>query len=501
MAKFANLNISAQSKTLSETCTYTTAELPVLGADVNLDGYGDIVQLFNFSVDKFSLRKETGLYDVSATDGLEDKLNSDISISDLASSSTASDYFGALFDGAGIEANSVFDDFKPTGIKVKDSTTKKWVCNETYASALQKIFGWTSIIPTRVINVFRRGSGLTALQRGKEYNDDIDVTGYCDEVVYEYSKMNLLFSSSKAYYLTGDNSDTKSDDSTDTSDPNTYLSGQFTDDNNQQTLNYRYGLLTSESFLSTDGTINSTTTYTYSAIYPPANMLSKVLTRTENPNTTVPDPSTITSFPYKVVTKIVNSSSLTNTMAENGSDLVGSTEEIQTTTTGYNITDKSGTTVAFTDEETHSSSTIYSDMGQGQWSVTTYKDTKLTGSQVVTGNPGAKASPYSIKTNSTMASRKGKHVKTARTKLSGKFAGSMNINVSDQDTISSVAADIESLNGKTQERVTLVYHGSKFIDYTSKIVYNGNKYYLDGNNITIDPDNGTKQALVLLRWY
>lgn len=210
---------------------------------------------------------------------------------------------------------------------------------------------------------------------------------------------------------------------------------------------------------------------------------------------------TADKVPFKVVTQVVNTSTLTNTMADNGKDLISSKEIISSVTTGYNITDVNGTQVSFSETEDHTSETLYSDMGQGQWSVTTYKDSKLTGSQVVTGNPGAKASPYGIKNNSTMASRKGKHVKVARVALSGKFAGAMQINVSDKDTLTRIASAISSLNGKTQEVVTLDYYGSELVDFGKTVTFDGNVYYLESNSINVTTDRGVKQSLNIVRWY
>ena len=462
-------------------------------------------QTFNFYVVSCRYRKG-GIYDITADRNLTSRLNTDLSASDVPSTAGASELASTLIGLMDLTASVSIDDWMPTGIKVKDSSTNKWVCNETYSSALAKIFGWTDILPTLLVNVYQRGNTIYCRQRGKETGTvilDESLVNY-ESLNYEWSKMLLLFGSDKTYYLTGDVVDAGSDSSTDATDPTTYLSGQFTDNSGQQTLNYSYGLLKTEAFTSTDNTITSSTTYDYSKIYPPANLLTKTMTRTEQPSVTLPTDWTTVTLPYKVVTKIVNTSALTNTMADNGSDLLISREEINTVTTGYNVTDTNGTQVAFTDTETHVSETRYSDMGQGQWSVTTYKDSKLTGSQVTTGNPGAKASPYSIKTNSTMRSRRGSHVTAPRVELPGKFGGSMQVNVSDKATLSRIVTAIQDLSNKTQERVTLEYHGGELVDFGKTITFGGNVYFLDGNTISQEAERGVtavKQSLSLVRWY
>jgi hypothetical protein len=495
----SNVVISLQSKTLSDTLTAVSTEKIVPGTTVSRTILG---QDFNFTVDSCRYKKG-GTYDVTGSYDISSRLNTDLSASDVPSTASASELASTLIGLMDLAVSVSIDDWMPTGIKVKDSSTNKWVCNETYSSALAKIFGWTDILPTLLVNVYQRGNTIYCRQRGKETGTvilDESLVNY-ESLNYEWSKMLLLFDSDKTYYLTGDVVDARSDSSTDATDPTTYLSGQFTDNSGQQTLNYSYGLLKTEAFTSTDNTITSSTTYDYSKIYPPANLLTKTMTRTEQPSVTLPTDWTTVTLPYKVVTKIVNTSALTNTMADNGSDLLISREEINTVTTGYNVTDTNGTQVAFTDTETHVSETRYSDMGQGQWSVTTYKDSKLTGSQVVTGNPGAKASPYSIKTNSTMRSRRGSHVTAPRVELPGKFGGSMQINVSDKDTLTRIADAISNLNGKTQERVTLDYYGSELVDFRKTVTFDGNVYYLESNNISVTTDRGIKQSLNIVRWY
>jgi hypothetical protein len=497
MATLQNINISLQAKTISDTFNASSVDRPTLSSTISKTILG---QDFSFTVKEVHYNKNTGMYDITGTYDIDSLMNEDITLDDISSSASASDIFDSIVGNMGKSANSNFSGYTPTGLKHKDSTTNKWVCNETYSSALQKLFGWTDIVPSTLVNVFERGSNIYALQRGNE-SGTTDITGYCGNVVYTWSLLNLLYNSTKAYYLTGELNDSNSNDSTDVSDGTTYLSGQFTDNSGQQTLNYSYGLLKTDNFASTDGTITSTTTYDYSTIYPPANLLSKITTRTELPVVVVPPDLTAVTLPYRIVTKIVNTSDLVHTISNNGKDLVESTENTSTTTTGYNITDTSGTQVPFEEKESHSSSTIYSDMGQGQWSVTTYKDTKITGSQIVTGNPGAKASPYSIRYNSTMQSRKGKHVKAKRVEIGGKFAGNMQINVSDSDTLERVVSAINDLNGRTLEKVNLTYYGKTIIDFLKTITYNGNVYYLESNNISETPDKSIIQVLNMVRWY
>lgn len=498
----ANLRwqINLQSKTLTDTLSYQSVDAPSLTGHTTRNVLG---RLFTFYPSEYHYDEKTKLYEVSANIHLEMLLNADFSASGLSLTAGASDVANALLGSIGTVSCN-FDDFTPVGIKTIDSTTNKAVCNETYGSALQKLFGWTDIIPTTLVNVFirfsSRGPSVHCLQRGYE-SGIVDITGYCADVVRSYKLMRLLFSSNKKYYLTGEVNDTPDKTSTTESDGDMLISGQFTENSGQQTLTYAHGLLTSEAFNSTDGTITSTATYDYSATFPPANLLTKTTSRTENPDLSgVPTSFTDSQLPYKVVVKRVNTSVLTNTMATNGVDLIQSTEQVtvETTTRTYTTTDAQFTDSTAT--ENHTTTTYYSDMLQGQWSVVVYKDGVLQSNQVVTGNPGAKASPYSIKQHSTYRSRRGGKKMATKVELSGKFAGSMSINVSDSDTISRIADAIESLNGQVQETVTLTYYGTVLVDFLKRVAYKSNVYYLDSNTISITPQ-GTRQQLTLVRWY
>jgi len=349
-----------------------------------------------------------------------------------------------------------------------------------------------------LVNVFERGSNIYFLQRGHETGT---VTLNPSECFYPndvYKKMELLYPSNNDYYLTGDLPDNfNPNTSVDPEEGQTLISGVFTVGENTQT--FSYGLLTSEAFASTDNTKIGTTTYNYNTFYPPANLVSKTAQLVETKVNVQPE-LTSSNIPYRVVESVTNNSILENTFATNGRDLIKSTETIITTTKGFNYVDVSGSEQAFADEvATVVNETIYSDMGQGHWGVATYRDGVLTNTQIVTGNPGAKASPWAIKDNSTYSGHANK-VGPKRVKLSGRFSGSMNINVSDLSTLERIRSAINSLNGKTEEKISLTYFGNTFCDFMNKITWRGNSYYLESNTIHQAPEQTTQQ-ITIVRWY
>lgn len=491
---YLNYNINLQSKTISDNISATSTTEPTLDTSTAVSVHGTA---FTFKIDEYSHNEVRGLYSITGSYDFASRLNDDLAESSFSASQSASSLLSNVVGKIAKETVSHFDDFTPTGLLVKSGT--KWVTYETYGSALQKIFGWTSIIPTTQVNVFERGGTIYAIQRGHEPNAAVDITGYCGNVSRNYKTMWLLFNANHDYYLTGEAIDTNQDTDTGAA-PDTLYSGVRTDNNNQTTLTYSYGLLRSEHFASTDGTVTSDTTYSYSNFYPPSNLTSKTMTRTETLSPEIPE-LTESMLPYKVITKKVTTTTLINSLAINGKDLIQSDETTSIVSSGYNIVKVDGTTGTLPDEtESHTTSTTYSDLGQNQWVVSSYKDGEFSNSQVVTNNPGCKATPFAVKTGSTLRSRKGGHILPPRVNLGNKFAGNLNINVSDITTLYRIAAAINDLNGKTQEKITLDYYGSAVIDFLAMVTYKGNNYYLDANNITVTPTM-TKQSLTLLRWY
>lgn len=454
--KYRDINISLKSKTISDTVSCAVAEVP---ASINISVLG---QTFSFDVDEQYYNQITGLYDITGSYSLQDKLNLDIN----GRSSPVIDFTD---DAQSIVSKTIqklsktpvlhFDDFSPTGLKASDSNSD-CVCDETFSSLLQKVFGWTDIVPTTLVNVFQRGNNIYCLQRGKELGT-VTIADAVGTPTIRRQTLNLIYPSHKNYYLTGELKDYTSNNSSDGDNPDTLVSGTFTSGEN--TLTYAYGLLTGESYASGDGTKTGTTAYDYSGFYPPANLTGKTITQTETITPDIPE-LTLGMLPYRVVTSVVNSAVTANTYATNGRDLIKSVETTTTTTTGYNIVDLDNGQDPFTEVEESITETRYTDMGQGFWAVVVYRSGLFVSSQTVTGNPGGRATPYAIKRNSTVGGRS--NVLPKRVQLSGKFAGNMRIGVSDLSTLQRIAAAIEALHGKTEERVSLKYFGPNFCDFT-----------------------------------
>ena len=70
--KYRDINISLKSKTISDTVSCAVAEVP---ASINISVLG---QTFSFDVDEQYYNQITGLYDITGSYSLQDKLNLDI---------------------------------------------------------------------------------------------------------------------------------------------------------------------------------------------------------------------------------------------------------------------------------------------------------------------------------------------------------------------------------------------------------------------------------------
>jgi hypothetical protein len=117
----SNVVISLQSKTLSDTLTAVSTEKIAPGTTVSRTILG---QDFNFTVDSCRYKKG-GTYDVTGSYDISSRLNTDLSASDVSASAGASSLASTLIGLMGKTASVSIDDWTPTGIKVKDSTTNK----------------------------------------------------------------------------------------------------------------------------------------------------------------------------------------------------------------------------------------------------------------------------------------------------------------------------------------------------------------------------------------
>lgn len=353
-----------------------------------------------------------------------------------SSSLTAAGHARMIADGIGKSLHISIDDFIPS--------TSYSGTGATYQNIISGLFGWLDNLPQRCINVFIRGDDLYILQRGKESNS-IDITGT------HHSRPQIDRHFMRSVWSGKGSSSARSVEV----EPEPY-SGTVKFGNSSVT--YSNGLVTEEVSEVSGGT--ETTVYSYS--------IDDYLT---GKITTTADSTITTSYDY----------------ASTGNDKYLATE----TEVTVSNKDSSDTTTRITQH-------VY--LGNGWYGTTTYQDGERQGSSVGQGRPGGKASKYLIDQSNTNL---GSTYPSDDSSMFGTALFDTDFPVASRDTgtLITLTQSIEWLNRKTEERISMdIWQYSHVIDFTDRIIYNGNVYYLESNTISRSPRE-LKQSIEIVRWY
>ncbi len=420
--------ITMESKTLSDTFIVETTK-PLQINDAVQGNFLDYA--YNFLVEETSQQEDlqtiTGMYDV-------DLMLCTPIIYTIPTGAKASRHAQAIADALGKSAVIRVDDFV--------STADFSSVGATYKNIISSLFGWTSSLPQRQINVFLRGDRLYFIQRGKE-NERIEITEPHSRPVIRRKIIRSMWASAAG------------------NDIGTYAQSVIispapfsgTISFGDQSASYAGGLLMSESHG------NEVTTYSYSG----GAVSSK--------KRTSPQSTSETHYSY----------------ANTGNDRILATE----TETTMDLT---------VDPPTKSVKiTRHVAIGHGFYGTTVEVDGEYKGASMGSGKPGGKASIFSInEANRSMGSA---YSISDGKKLPGSSLIDTNFPVSGADTLRDLTDAIEWLNGKIEERVSMeVYNMDKVLDFTQKIIFQGNTYYLERNQLYKDP-RVNKQSIELVRWY
>lgn len=324
----------------------------------------------------------------------------------------------------------------------------------TIMDTLSNLFGWTSAVPHRMVNVFLRGSTLHCLQRGKEAS------------TYTPVKFNVLSQSQSRVDTLMDTAIgtpkiTGEAWTDETEAHSTLYSGTFTFGN--ASVTFSNGLCTE--VVEVNGATTTTTTNTYGSGY-------------------------ITS-----------------------TDVVVSGDKNERTYTEYtygtfeNLPYKSGEiTLGYKNSVLKSKSeTNYFPLGLGFYgqSNTSYSAKVVDGSDVFTrtsasssvseGRPGGKASQFQIQRAATS------HTVTPSVTIATNPIAPAQIPVTDVVTLQAYADGLTWLDGKTEYRMQINCYDAHIIDFVEKISVAGSTWYLDANTIVVGKA-GTVQTCELVRW-
>ena len=313
----------------------------------------------------------------------------------------------------------------------------------TLQNIIGGLFGWAGNVPQDWINVLLRGDSLKVIQRGHEPNT-IDLT----HTKHSRPSIDRQLMRSVWSGTVGGHSARKHI----TIDP---LGFYGTIRYGESMVTYVDGLVTREVTKTAEGT--TTSTYDYSDGY-----LTKKVTVT-------PDEIITTTYDYAIT---LNDRYLASEKAV--------TKEKDSNTTSETLTQH-----------------VY--LGNGWYGTTVYVDGEFNNSSVSNGKPGGKASKYIV--DQSNLSLGGKYPDNSGESYQGAALFDTSFPISDTATLKKLTKDIEWLNRKTEEKVSMdIWQYPHLIDFTDRIIFNGAAYFLESNQVTQTPRE-LKQTVTMIRWY
>ena len=332
--------------------------------------------------------------------------------------------------------------------------SQKWIGDgQTYESIISSLFGWSSSIPHKAINVFMRAkdNSLNIIQRGQEQTTtDITNTAHTRPIINKslertminYSNSNgaghdqghNLYIEPLPFYGTLTMGEAVC----------TYVSGYLYSEQNQgNTTYYEY---TGDGFGQNKYLYRKTTNHADGSI-------------------------TITTYNYS--------------KTKSGVMVLGSETETTKDKDGNETTRK----------------TVHAPLGGGFYGTSVYIDGEYQGSSIGTGSPASVASRYL--TNQESITLGGANYGDNENPLgSGNvLKESVNVPTNDKSVMNSYLNELKWLNRKIKETVSMdIYNYNHVIDFSERVKFKGNTYFLQSNNIT-QTTKELKQSITLVRWY
>lgn len=312
----------------------------------------------------------------------------------------------------------------------------------TLQNIIGGLFGWAGNVPQDWINVLLRGDSLKVIQRGHEPNT-IDLT----HTKHSRPSIDRRLMRSVWSGTVGGHSARHI-----TIEP---LGFYGTIRYGESMVTYVDGLVTREVTKTAEGT--TTSTYDYSDGY-----LTKKVTVT-------PDETITTTYDYAIT---LNDRYLASEKAV--------TKEKDSNTTSETLTQH-----------------VY--LGNGWYGTTVYVDGEFNNSSVSNGKPGGKANKYIVEQSNLNLG--GKYPDNSGESYQGAALFDTSFPISDTATLKKLTKDIEWLNRKTEEKISMdIWQYPHLIDFTDKILFNGAAYFLESNQVTQTPRE-LKQTVTMIRWY
>ena len=436
---------------------------------------------------------------------------------------TATTYLETIAQYLGLETDIKFEDFVTYNITADQNTT--------YANLLSSVFGWTSRLPQRQINVFIRAGTLHGIQRGME-ESVLDISDFPHSRPAVNKKL-LRTMWNKGKSDNDDDDDQDNDDEYSELDISEPFSGtvEYSESlggtNVTAKLTYKTGYLVSEFTRSesTEYTAQSQSLYTYSTM------------GIGRKNTIDADTFFANTGTYYLVEKSsynmrMKNGSITGAWGKaggvQGKGYNGSSGSFQTTQYTYKKTASDDVYLCLEVEESQSGEektyreTHHTPIGNGWYAQTVYVDGEPMGSNLSQGAPGNAVKPYTVNevqktftkariTPEKKDKDKDKNLEDEYKKLRQRVSPLADVSfpVRDIATLFELTKALEWLDRKTQEEISVditdkvidgVPEHLHIIDFTERILLDGNEYFLVSNNIQFTPRK-LIQKLRLVRWY
>lgn len=382
-------------------------------------------------------------------------------ISIFVEEANVSYYAQEISNALGLKLHMACDDFIPSQ-DYQDS-------GMTYQDFISSLFGWTSKLPQRQINVFIRGDTLHIIQRGLE-ESMVDITDW----PHSRPTIERKLVRSVWHGFDSDSGDSKAHN--EDSDP-----VPFTGTISFEDISYTYV----DGYLIHEKNESGETEYSYQNEYDhQGNLTGKYVSRKETKN------------------------------------MDGSVSEVNfvyaaTATDIYLFKERERSrypreTDTYMDEWDSERITYHAPIGYGWYATTVYEDGERVGSSISQGKSGGKASRFTIdQSNLSLGSHYFSDDEEDEARHRYTSLIDTEFPVKDENYLLILTQAIEWLNRRTQETVTLEIHANihngvpdvnHIVDFTERIRFEENEYFLMSNAVELTP-RSLKQTIRMTRWY
>ena len=380
----------------------------------------------------------------------------------------------------------------------------------TYADLLSTLFGWTSRLPHRQINVFVRGKYIYCVQRGKEGEKAV-----VDLDKYKRSALTINRKLVRSLWNKANETSDPEEDYSPEDSEGLPFSGmlRFSSKDCVTELCYQQGLLKREmnEVETGNATITSSTDYFYTSIYQNDEEGWYVAKKIANTDSITLEGNEDTEGEEKRTTQ---EETTIYSYGRTDTDVYLTNEHEEIITTTYEIGQYGSWEPA--NKETDIRETFHVPLGNGFYAQSVYYNGEAQGSNISQGAPSNKVTPLTVKASRTALyvqdftvepiedstnpeEKTEEEYEDWRRKLAP--IADTSFPVKEKKILKELTDELEWLNRKVQENVTVEVYGDdvEIVDFDKRVKVDGNEYFLVSNQISFTPRQ-LVQKLNLVRW-